>query len=447
MRRFLYILAGAVFLVLTYILLSSTFPKMADRIPLLVFLFGIDFYLWYSIRKDLKKLKAPWKYSIAILYWLPFIMLVAMGLALVVKPYYTWTGAFAIYAFGISFVIYLSKLLAVLFFLFVDLVRIVDFSFRFAKAKRQKKPFNQEATKMNRARFLKTMGLAGGGLLLSGMLVGVIKWAYDFRVRREFISLPSLPRSFDGLRIVQISDLHLGSWISSDPLDEASEIINSLNPDLVLFTGDLVNSTTSEAIKFRDSLKKIKATQGIYAVMGNHDYGDYVNWPDKEAKQKNLEMLYDFYEGLGWKLLNNENDIITRGDDKIAIMGVENWSKNKRFPRYGNLNKALAGTGDLPVRILLSHDPTHWEHVVTKKHPEIDLTLSGHTHGFQFGVEFKGFKWSLAQYMYKYWAGLYDLTDLGRIQYLYVNRGLGMIGYPGRVGILPEITLLELNKA
>jgi hypothetical protein len=257
MKRFLYILAGAVFLVLTYLLLSSTFPKMADRIPLLVFLFAIDFYLWYSIRRDLNKLKAYLRYIITLLYWLPFVMMVGMGLALIVKPYHTWTGAFAIYAFGISFVIYISKLLAVLFFLSVDLVRIVDFTFRFAKAKRQKKPFNQEATTMNRARFLKTMGLAGGGLLLSGMLVGVIKWAYDFRVRRESIRLPSLPGSFDGLRIVQISDLHLGSWISSDPLDEAAEISNSLNPNLVLFTGDLVNSTTSEAIKFRDSLIKI----------------------------------------------------------------------------------------------------------------------------------------------------------------------------------------------
>jgi predicted MPP superfamily phosphohydrolase len=215
----------------------------------------------------------------------------------------------------------------------------------------------------------------------------------------------------------------------------------------VLFTGDLVNSTTNEAIKFRESLRAIKAKERIYAVLGNHDYGDYVNWPDARSKQQNMEMLYDFYEGLGWKLLNNENDLLKRGEDEIAIVGVENWSKNKRFPAHGDVDKALDGTENTPVKILLSHDPTHWEHVVSKQRPDVDLTLSGHTHGFQFGVEFKGFKWSLAQYMYKYWAGLYNIPQNGKNQYLYVNRGLGMIGYPGRVGILPEITFIELDNA
>lgn len=447
MKRFIYILIGIAFVVTTFLVLSSSFPKMADRIPILIFLFAIDFYLWYSIRKDLRKIRKFWKYLIGAIYWLPFGVMVGMGIALMIKPFGTWAGPYPIYAFGISFVFYVSKLLAVLFFLIVDLIRIIDFSFRFARAKQKRKPFRQDATTMSRARFMKTIGLASGGLLLSGMLIGVIKWAYDFRVRREYLSIPGLPDAFKGLRIVQISDLHLGSWISSDPLDEAASIINSLDPDLVLFTGDLVNSTTNEAVKFRESLRAIKAKEGIYAVLGNHDYGDYVNWPDAISKQQNMEMLYDFYEELDWKLLNNENDLLKRGEDEIAIAGVENWSKNKRFPAHGDVDKALDGTENTPVKILLSHDPTHWEHVVSKQRPDVDLTLSGHTHGFQFGVEFKGFKWSLAQYIYKYWAGLYNIPQNGKNQYLYVNRGLGMIGYPGRVGILPEITFIELDSA
>lgn len=446
MKRFIYILLALAFFVVTYIVLNSAFPKMADRIPLLLILFVIDFYLWYSIRKDLRKLKQIWRYFIATVYWLPFAVMLVMGTALLIAPYYNWSGPLTVYAFGISFIFYVSKLLAVIFFLIVDLVRIVEFTIRFARSKKNGKPFREDVTAMSRARFLRTVGLASGGLLLSGMLIGVVKWAYDFRIRREYLKIPFLPKSFDKLRIVQISDLHLGSWISSGPMDEAVRLINSLDPDVVLFTGDLVNSTTSEAIRFRESLSSIRAPEGIFAVLGNHDYGDYVNWPDEESKARNLHMLYDFYAGLGWKLLNNENHILRRGNEEIAILGVENWSKNRRFPRLGDMKKAMKGAEDKPVKILMSHDPTHWEVEVSQKYPDIDLTLSGHTHGFQFGVEFKGFKWSLAQYVYKFWAGLYSQNGNGKEQFLYVNRGLGMIGYPGRVGILPEITLLELSR-
>jgi len=280
---------------------------------------------------------------------------------------------------------------------------------------------------------------------MSGLLAGVIKWAYDFRVRRENIKIPGLPDSFNGLKIVQISDLHLGSWISTDPLDEAVNIINSLDPDLIFFTGDLVNSTSSEALKFRESLKRLQAKKGIFSILGNHDYGDYVSWPTEEEKVLNMRMLYKFYKSLGWDLLNNSNRIIEENGDRIVVCGVENWSKYERFPNYGRIKDAVSGTNGIPVKILLSHDPTHWEKVISEEYPDINLTLSGHTHGFQFGVELKGFRWSLAQYMYKYWAGLYSKKNGAQEQYLYVNRGLGMVGYPGRVGILPEITLITLE--
>jgi len=274
----------------------------------------------------------------------------------------------------------------------------------------------------------------------------MVKWAHDFRVRHVSLNLRKLPSSFEGLRIVQISDLHLGSWASTDPIEEAVSIINDLDPDLVLFTGDLVNYSTSEAYRFREALSRIEARHGIYAILGNHDYGDYVNWNSEQEREENMVAMYRFFDEIGWKLLRNQHDILEIDQEMIALVGVENWSANPRFPRLGNLAKALGGTEGVPVKILLSHDPSHWEKEVSLNYPDIDITLSGHTHGFQFGVELKRFKWSIAQYVYKYWAGLYEIEKHGNPQYLYVNRGLGMIGYPGRVGILPEITLITLNS-
>jgi hypothetical protein len=298
---------------------------------------------------------------------------------------------------------------------------------------------------MTRSKFLQNVGLAAGGVFLGGFLIGMIKWANDFRIRNVNLSFPNLPKKFHGLRIVQISDLHLGSWASTEPIKEVTDMIDELSPDLVLFTGDLVNFSTKEAFRFQRILERIKARYGVFAVLGNHDYGDYLTWPDESAKQDNMNELYRFYEKIGWKLLNNDHHILKRGEDKLAIIGVENWSSHIRYRSQGDLGKALEGINGQPFKVLLSHDPTHWESEVSYNRPDIDLTLSGHTHGFQFGVEFKNFKWSLAQYLYKYWAGLYSVTTGGKEHYLYVNRGLGMVGYPGRVGILPEITLITLE--
>ena len=220
-------------------------------------------------------------------------------------------------------------------------------------------------------------------------------------------------------------------------------MINKMNPDLILFTGDLVNYTTKEAFRFEESLSKLKATKGIYTILGNHDYGDYVKWPSKQAKQANMNEMYDLYDRMGWKMLNNKNEVLTSPTGDLAILGVENWGANPRFPRKGDLNKAIAGTEDAKVRILMTHDPTHWESVVIPEDHKIDLSLSGHTHGFQFGIEIPGIKWSPAKWMYKHWAGLY--TDEASGKHLYINRGLNVIGYPRRIGILPEITLFELS--
>lgn len=445
MRKYFFIILTILLLIPAYFLFAEAHPKTAGRFPFMIFLLAIDIYLWLSLRKKISSLTVPVKVTLGILYWMPLAAFIFLTSISSINNVNLAHPPLIAYIFGIAVVAYFSKLITVVFFLLADFYRIIIFIFRHAWVKKTGKPVSQGTTAISRGKFLRTIGLATGGLFFSGMVIGMIKWASDFRVRLVNLNLPRLPRSFEGLRIVQISDLHLGSWASVDPIEEAAGIINNLDPDLVLFTGDIVNYSTNEAFRFRDILKSIQAKHGVYAILGNHDYGDYVNWPSEEAREKNLTLLYDFFKDIGWKLLRNENDVIEIEGEKLALIGVENWSASSRFPKLGDLPKAMDGIKDVPVKILLSHDPTHWEKEVSLYYPDIDLTLSGHTHGFQFGVELKHFRWSIAQYIFKYWAGLYQVETAQKPQYLYVNRGLGMIGYPGRVGILPEITLITLE--
>ena len=219
------------------------------------------------------------------------------------------------------------------------------------------------------------------------------------------------------------------------------EMLLQEKPDVIFFTGDLVNTESTELDDYFNVFKKLKAPLGVYSILGNHDYGDYKYWPSEKTKVQNLENLITGHREMGWDILLNENRSLKVGSDKIGIIGVENWGAG-RFSKYGNLSQAYKGMEELPVRLLLSHDPSHWDAEVRTKFPEIDITFSGHTHGFQFGVEIGDFRWSPSQYIYKQWADLYKEGK----QFLYVNRGFGFIGYPGRVGILPEITILELRK-
>jgi uncharacterized protein len=241
------------------------------------------------------------------------------------------------------------------------------------------------------------------------------------------------------LRVLQISDIHSGSFTDKKAVEHGIERALKLSPDIILFTGDLVNNTADEMADYMDTFSRLKAPMGVFSVLGNHDYGDYVEWPTHEAKKENLEKLKNIHGQLGWRLLMNEHVVIDKHDAQIAIIGVENWSAKKRFPKYGDLSKAYHGSQEIPFKILMSHDPSHWEAEVLPIYKDIDLMLSGHTHGMQFGVEIPWFKWSPVQYVYKQWAGLYE----DQHQKLYVNRGFGFLGYPGRVGILPEITLFE----
>jgi predicted MPP superfamily phosphohydrolase len=446
MRKYFFIILIVVLLVPAYFLFAETHPKTAERFPFMVFLLAVDVYLWISLKSKIDTVALPGKLIIGFLYWIPLAAFVILTSISSVNNVNLSNPPLISYILGFAIVVYFSKLIIVIFFVLADLYRVILFVIRHARAKKTGKPIHHGATAISRGKFLRTMGIATGGLFFSGMVIGMVKWAHDFRVRHVSLNLADLPWPFEGLRIVQISDLHLGSWASTDPIEEAAGIINDLDPDLVLFTGDLVNYSTSEAFRFKKVLEGVKAKYGVYAILGNHDYGDYVNWPSEQDKVRNMDRLYTFFDEIGWKLLRNESKIFEVDGEKLALIGVENWSANPRFPRLGKLAEAMAGTEGSPVKILMSHDPTHWEKEVSQNFKDIDITLSGHTHGFQFGVELKHFRWSFAQYVYKYWAGLYQSEQTGKTQYLYVNRGLGMIGYPGRVGILPEITLITLNS-
>lgn len=298
-----------------------------------------------------------------------------------------------------------------------------------------------ETTKYSKSRseFLATTGIFLGALPFVTLIYGIVRNRYRYKVFRETVKLANLPESLKGLKIVQISDIHSGSFDQIDPVKRAVELINAEEADLVFFTGDLVNSIASEMTDYIDVFSEIKAKKGVFSVLGNHDYGDYHNWSSVEEKKANLDALKGIHRQMGWDLLLNENRILEVNQEKFAIIGVENYSASAHFPKYGDLEKAYQGAESMPLKLLLSHDPSHWENQILDT--DIDLTFSGHTHGMQFGIEIPGwFKWSPVKYAYKQWAGLYQTGK----QYLYVNRGLGFLGYPGRVGILPEITVIEL---
>ncbi len=430
-----------VLIVIGYFLLSYIFPKYTGMYIFFVLLFLGDLYLWSSLRKKVFSYQAWLKIAVSFVYWLPLLMVAGMMIAALFVPYINWDDVFRTYWLGFILVFYTAKILPILFLLLADFVRVVERMFILTK-KEGRTQVQEERKAISRSRFLQYLGFLSGGLVLGTMFVGMFKWVYQFKVFKETIKLPNLPKDFGGFKIVQISDMHLGSWTLRKPLEQAVEMINEMDADIVLFTGDLVNYATKEAFRFEEILKRIKASKGIFAILGNHDYGDYVQWSSVEAKQENMDELYAFFDRVGWKLLNNENHIFKSSSGNLALIGVENWGANPRFPKLGDIDKALEGTEKSDAKILMTHDPTHWEKVIIPEGYDIGLSLSGHTHGFQFGIEIPGIKWSPAKWMYKNWAGLYRDETSGN--YLYVNRGIGSIGYPGRIGILPEITLIEL---
>jgi predicted MPP superfamily phosphohydrolase len=305
-------------------------------------------------------------------------------------------------------------------------------------------PPNGNKEGMSRGAFLSRLGFLVGAVPLLGLGGAAVSGsAYRYRVHRHTLRLKDLPGSFRGKRLVQISDLHTGSLDDAEGVRRGIQMIQDLKADIVVFTGDLVNTQTNEVEPWMEMLKLIKAPMGVYSVLGNHDYGDYKSWPDEEAKARNFEEMLQIHRDLGWQLLRNEAvQIKGENGEALDLIGCENWGRRSGFgKRYGNLTQAMEGLSTTAPKILLTHDPSHFDLEVLGKHPSIALTLCGHTHGMQMGIDIPGrWRWSPASWVYPHWAGHYELGD----QQLYVNRGFGFVGFRGRLGIYPEITCLEL---
>ncbi len=417
------------------------------RTPLGVLIFisimlALDTYVFQAVKAVTQSVSPKAKAIIYFVYWsitafaiISFLLFIYTGQDFLGKKVRT-------YLFATVIGLFLAKITAGVFFLIDDIRRGIQwgalklFSNSGAGAVND---FGSEG--ISRSAFLNWLGLAAGGTLFGTLLYGYSN-KYNYDVKRLQLSFENLPNAFKGLKIVHISDIHSGSFTDKKAVAHGIEKILNEKPDIIFFTGDLVNDRAVEMDEYMDVFSRLKAPMGVFSTLGNHDYGDYVSWPHNGvSKEQNLENLKKVHADLGWRLLMNEHVALERNGEHIALLGIENWGAKARFPKHGRMDLAHPGTEKYPFKILLSHDPSHWDAQVKDNYPDIDLMLSGHTHGMQFGVEIPGFKWSPVQYMYKQWAGLYEDNK----QKLNVNRGFGFIGYPGRVGVLPEISVIELG--
>ncbi|MDV6170314.1 metallophosphoesterase [Flavobacterium sp. DG1-102-2] len=341
-----------------------------------------------------------------------------------------------LFTMGLLLITYIPKIVITVVMLGEDIIRLIGGAIRAFLGN------SEQSFLPDRRKFVSQLALGLAAIPFLSLLYGMTKGKYNFKVIKQTIFFPDLPDAFDGMTITQISDVHSGSFDNHEKIEYAIDLINEQKSDIVLFTGDIVNTHATEMHPWIETFKRIETPAfGKYSVLGNHDYGEYVTWPSQQAKNDNFEAIKDLHRQIDFKLLLNENIRLEKDGQHIALIGLENWGHN--FKKAGDLVKASQGVADDDFKILMSHDPSHWEYEVKNNPHNYHLTLAGHTHGLQFGIEIPGIiKWSPVQYVYKQWAGLYE--NLGR--YVYVNRGFGFHAYPGRVGIWPEITVLELKK-
>lgn len=417
---------------------------MPFLLPFLVTL--IEYYFFTGVQTIIRDLSPQRKFTIQIIYWILSGITICVFTVTLFTPIQNWPSFFRGYIFSILFVMFVCKIIGSVFLLVDDVLRLFRWGFQFATT--INKPEKREG--ISRLKFLAYVSGTFFAVPFISLLYGIVRGVFKYRTHTVQVSFPNLPDAFDGLKIVQISDIHTGSFADdSSHLSHAFDMVMELKPDIIFFTGDLVNDSVRETDGYLEVYQKLKAPMGVYSILGNHDYGDYMEWPSAQAKKDNLDELKQVHAKAGWRLLLNEHVPLEKNGHKIALLGVENWGGNLHFTKYGKMDITYKGTEDYSFKILLSHDPSHWNKQVKEMYKDVDLTLSGHTHGFQFGVEIPGvIKWSPVQYVYPQWAGLYKYEN----QFIYVNRGLGCVGrekvsvYKGRVGIWPEITLLELKK-
>ncbi|HEY0298651.1 MAG TPA: metallophosphoesterase [Arachidicoccus sp.] len=403
------------------------------RAILIIFILLIDIYLFFALKYLTQNSSAKLRLTILSVHCIISLLCIASLFFMGSLP-----ENVRMYVISIIVGILIAKLITVVILLVDEIRRGVFWTVkRIIPSKPVTTGIADNA--IPRSSFLVWLGIALGGGFLATFMYGFSN-KYNYRVRNVQINFPNLPASFKGLRILQLSDIHSGSFSNKQAVNNGVSMALKEKADLILFTGDLVNDRAIEMNDYKDVFSRLSAPMGVFSTLGNHDYGDYAQWKSEGEKAANLEHLKNIHAEIGWRLLMNEHVIFERNGEKIALIGIENWGAKGHFPKYGKLDVAYKGTEDIPFKILMSHDPSHWDAQVRPQYPDIDIMLAGHTHGMQFGVEIPHFKWSPIQYMYKQWAGLYKTGK----QYLYVNRGYGFLGYPGRVGILPEITVIEL---
>ncbi|HPE82112.1 MAG: metallophosphoesterase [Aequorivita sp.] len=391
----------------------------------------VDIYAFQAVKTVAK---SPWLHGLYVFISLAVLAgliyeLSFLGSAKMMEPP-------KMYFFGIFLAVFVPKLILIVFMFGEDIARFfVGIFMKIAGS-------NETSFMASRRKFVSTIALGIAAIPFASLIYGMVQGKYNYKVLKYALEFDDLPDEFDGFTLTQISDVHSGSFDNHNKVEYAVNLINEQQSDVILFTGDLVNNIADEMNDWKQLFSTLKAKEGVFSVLGNHDYGDYVSWESASGKAENLEKLKMLQKEMGWNLLLNENRYLDRNGQKIALIGVENWGENG-FKQAGDLDKACKGISDSDFKILMSHDPSHWQAKVKRDPRHFHLTLSGHTHGMQFGIEIPGIiKWSPIKYRYKNWAGIYE--EFGR--YINVNRGFGFLGYPGRVGIWPEITVIQLKK-
>lgn len=398
----------------------------------LFFIAIIEIYAFQTIKTTVRFRWLLWAYQI-------------VSLLVIIYIVYSFTqfdrsvgqNKHTLFTMGLLLLVYIPKMVLAVFMLGEDIIRVISGIIHRFMGDNNGDFFTE------RRKFVSKIALGVAAIPFLSLLYGMSKGKYNFQVRKKTIYYPDLPDNFDGMTITQISDIHSGSFDNHEAINEAIDMINAQKSDILLFTGDIVNTHADEMHPWINTFKRLeKPPLGKYSILGNHDYGEYISWNSQKEKEDNFKAIKGLHDQIDFRLMLNENVKIKKGEQEIALVGVENWGHN--FKKAGDLAKASEGLHDNDFKILMSHDPSHWEYEIKNNEKHYHLTLSGHTHGLQFGIEIPGFiKWSPVQYVYKQWAGLYE----NRGRYIYVNRGFGFHAYPGRVGIWPEITVITLKKS
>ena len=404
---------------------------MVRLIIFLILVLALDFYALQSFRSVVRN---PW-----ITYGYAFISLAILGyIVFQVMTFERGSGDNSGFylAFSLFVLVYVPKLVLVVFMFGEDVYRVFEAAVNYFVSKSENSTLFS-----SRRKFIGQLALGIAAIPFISILYGITKGKYNFKVLKYTLHFDDLPAAFDGYQISQISDIHSGSFDNKEKIKYAVDLVNKQASDVIMFTGDLVNSESKEMRPWKSTFSKLKAPDGVFSILGNHDYGDYTRWPSEEAKAENFQELLDIQKEMGFDLLRNESRFIEKENARLAIIGVENWGKG--FKQKGDLALASSQVDTNDFKILLSHDPSHWQYEVVKDPNQYHLTLSGHTHGMQFGIEIPGVvKWSPIKWRYKYWAGIYEKAG----QYINVNRGFGFLAFPGRVGIWPEISVITLKK-